>query len=58
MASREVYYARKNGRLESLRSIIGQTHSPEALYDLEMNMAREYFSFSLDSQKPDRGASP
>ena len=49
MASREVYYARKNGRLESLRSIIGQTHSPEALYDLEMNMAREYFSFSLDS---------
>ena len=49
IASREIYYARKNGRLESLRSIIGTTKSPEALYELGMNMAREYFSYSLDS---------
>lgn len=49
IASREIYYARKNGRLESLRSIIGTTKSPDALYELEMNMAREYFSYSLDS---------
>ena len=49
IASREIYYARKNGRLESLRSIIGTTKSPEALYDLQMNMAREFFSYSLDS---------
>ncbi len=49
IASREIYYARKNGRLESLRSIIGTTKSPDALYELQMNMAREYFSYSLDS---------
>lgn len=49
IASREIYYARKNGRLESLRSIIGTTKSPEALYELQMNMAREYFAYSLDS---------
>ena len=49
IASREIYYARKNGRLESLRSIIGQTRSPEALYELNLNMAGEYFSYSLDS---------
>ncbi len=49
IASREIYYARKNGRMESLRSIIGTTKSPDALYELQMNMAREYFSYSLDS---------
>ena len=49
IASRQIYYARKNGRLESLRSIIGTTKNPEALYELEMNMAREYFSYSQDS---------
>ena len=49
IASREIYYARKNGRLESLRSVIGTSKSPEVLYELKMNMAREYFSYSLDS---------
>lgn len=51
IASREIYYARKNGRLESLRSIIGTTKSPDALYELEMIMAGEYFSYSLDSTR-------
>lgn len=49
IASRQIYYARKNGRLESLRSIIGTTTNPEALYELKMNMAREFFSYSQDS---------
>ena len=49
IASRQIYYARKNGRLESLRSIIGTTANPEALYELKMNMAREFFSYSQDS---------
>lgn len=49
IASRQIYYARKNGRLESLRSIIGTTTNPEALYELKMNMAGEFFSFSMDS---------
>lgn len=50
IASREIYYARKNGRLESLRSMIANTsYSPAALYDLEMTMAGEYFAYSLDS---------
>ena len=50
IASREIYYARKNGRLESLRSILGSGYqSPANEYNVKMSLAQEFFAYSLDS---------
>ena len=50
IASREIHFARKAGRLESLRSLLrtpGQR--PEVEFEIKMNLASEFFAYSFDS---------
>lgn len=47
--AREVYVARKLDQMDALRKLCRSTQDPDHRYDLEMNMASEYFAFSFDS---------
>jgi len=47
--AREVYVARKLDQMDALRKLCRSTQDPARRFDLEMNMAAEYFAFSFDS---------
>jgi hypothetical protein len=49
VAARDVYVARKLDQMDALRKLCRTTDDPERLYELEMNIADEYFAFSFDS---------
>ncbi|MBR3075271.1 MAG: hypothetical protein IKH11_05915 [Bacteroidales bacterium] len=47
--AREMYMVRKKDRMSAMTKLLEQTNDPERRFDLEMNIADEYFSFSFDS---------
>lgn len=49
VGAREVYVARKQDQMDALRRLCRSTQEPRRRYELEMNIAREYFAFSFDS---------
>lgn len=49
VAAREVYVARKLDQMDALRKLVAATPGSFMLYETEMKVASEYFSFSFDS---------
>ena len=49
VAARDVYVARKLDQMDALRKLCGTINDPERRYELEMNIAEEFFAFSFDS---------
>ena len=49
VAARDVYVARKLDQMDALRKLCGTVENPERRYELEMDIANEYFAFSFDS---------
>ena len=49
VAARDVYVARKLDQMDALRKLCGTIDDPERRYELEMDIADEYFAFSFDS---------
>ena len=49
VGAREVYVARKQDQMEALCKLARSTQDPLRRYELEMNIAQEYFAFSFDS---------
>ena len=49
ISAREVYVARKLDQMDALRKLCRTTQDPLRRYEMEMNMAAEYFAFSFDS---------
>ena len=47
--ARDVYVARKRDQMEALEKLAAQQQNPLRRYELEMEMAQEYFAFSFDS---------
>ena len=47
--AREVYVSRKLDQMDALRKLCLATQDPAARYEMDLNMAAEYFSFSFDS---------
>jgi hypothetical protein len=49
IGARDVYVARKRDQMDALRKLSRTTRDPLRRYELEMNMARDFFAFSFDS---------
>ena len=49
LRNRSVYDARKMEQMEALTKLASSTENPQMRFDVEMNIAREYFAFSFDS---------
>ncbi len=49
VGAREVYVARKQDQMQALGKLARSTQDPLRRYELEMNIAQEYFPFSFDS---------
>ena len=49
IGAREVYVARKRDQMEALGKLARSTADPLRRYELEMNIARDFFAFSFDS---------
>lgn len=49
VGAREVYVARKQDQMQALSKLARSTQDPLRRFELEMNIAREYFAFSFDS---------
>ena len=49
VGARDVHLARKRDQMEALGKLARATADPLRRYELEMNIAREYFAFSFDS---------
>ena len=49
VGARDVYVAQKRAEMDALGKLARSTRDPLRRYELEMNIAREYFAFSFDS---------
>lgn len=49
VSAREVYLARKQDQMQALTRLARSTQDPLRRYELEMNIAQEFFAFSFDS---------
>ena len=49
LGTREVHMARKRDQMDALGKLARSTSDPLRRYELEMNIAREFFAFSFDS---------
>ena len=49
VSAREVYLARKQDQMQALTRLARSTQDPLRRYELEMNLAQEFFTFSFDS---------
>lgn len=49
LGTREVHLARKRDQMDALGKLARSTSDPLRRYELEMNIAREFFAFSFDS---------
>ncbi len=49
VAARDVHVARKKDQMDALRKLARSTADPERRFELEMDIAAEYFAFSFDS---------
>ena len=49
VGAREVYLARKQDQMQALTKLARSTQDPFRRYDLETNIAQEFFAFSFDS---------
>ena len=49
IGARDVYVAQKRAQMDALGKLARSTRDPLRRYELEMNIAREYFAFSFDS---------
>ena len=49
VGAREVYVARKQDQMQALTKLARTTQDPLRRYELEMNIAQEFFPFSFDS---------
>ena len=49
VSARDVYLARKQDQMQALTKLARSTQDPLRRYELEMNIAQEYFAFSFDS---------
>ena len=49
LGARDVYVAQKRAQMDALGKLARSTRDPLRRYELEMNIAREYFAFSFDS---------
>lgn len=49
VGARDVYVARKQDQMEALGKLARSTQDPLRRFELEMNIAQEYFPFSFDS---------
>jgi hypothetical protein len=49
VAARDVHVARKKDQMDALRKLARSTADPGRQFDLEMDIAAEYFPFSFDS---------
>lgn len=49
VSAREMYVARKKDQMEALSRLARSTQDPYRRYDLEMDMAAQYFAFQFDS---------
>ncbi len=49
IGAREVYVARKQAQLDALRRLTHATKEPLRRYEMDWNLAGEYFAFSFDS---------
>ena len=49
IGARDVYVARKRDQMDALTQLARSTRDPLRRYELEMNIARDFFAFSFDS---------
>ena len=49
VGARSVYMAAKTTQMEALARLVHSTQDPQRRYDLEMDIASQYFAFSFDS---------
>lgn len=49
LGARNVYFAAKTTQMEALSRLARATQDPQRRYDLEMDIASQYFAFSFDS---------
>ncbi len=49
VGARDIYVAQKRAEMDALGKLARSTRDPLRRYELEMNIAREYFAFSFDS---------